>query len=61
MWGKTLLSTTVRRLGLLVVIVTQPLVFIFGVYFTGLFKDPTIYVGMIGRLVRGAMDLARPI
>ena len=33
----------------------------FGVSFTGLFKEPTIYVGMIGRLVRGAMDLARPI
>ena len=33
----------------------------FGVYFTGLFKDPTIYVGMIGRLGRGAVNLARPI
>ena len=33
----------------------------FCVYFIGLFKDPTISVGMIGRLVRGAMNLARPI
>ena len=33
----------------------------FGVYLTDLFKDPTISVGMIGRLVRGAMNLARPI
>mgnify|MGYP005844423635 CR=1 FL=1 len=26
-----------------------------------MFKDPTISIGMIGRLVRGAMNLARPI
>ena len=32
-----------------------------GVELAGLFKDPTISVGVIGRLVRGAMDLARPI
>ena len=26
-----------------------------------MFEDPTVSVGMIGRLVRGAMNLARPI
>ena len=26
-----------------------------------MFKDPTISVGMVGRLVRGAMNLARPV
>ena len=34
---------------------------VFGVELAGLFKDPTISVGMIGRLVRGAMNLARLI
>ena len=33
----------------------------FGVELAGLFKDPTVFVGMIGRLIRGAMNLARPI
>ena len=33
----------------------------FGVELVDLFQDPTISVGMIGRLIRGAMNLARPI
>ena len=33
----------------------------FGVELAGLFRDPTVYVGMIGRFIRGAVNLARPI
>ena len=33
----------------------------FGVDLAGLSEDPTVFVGMIGRLFRGAMNLARPI
>ena len=45
----------------IVVLARRPFPLMFGVELTGLFKDPTISIGMIGRLVRGAMDLARPI
>ena len=33
----------------------------FGVELAGLFKDPTVSVGVIGRFIGGAMNLARPI
>ena len=39
----------------------QPLVLVFSVYFAGLFKDPAVSVGMVGWLVRGAMNLARAL
>ena len=45
----------------IVVLAGRPFPLVFGVELAGLFKDPTISVGMIGRLVRGAMNLARPI
>ena len=61
LWGKTLLSIVVRRPGLLVVIAMQPLFLVFGILLAGLFKHPTVSVGVIGRFVGGAMNLARPI
>ena len=51
----------VRTLGLIVIVAVQPLVLVFGVYFAGLFKNPTISVGMIGLFVWGAMYLARMV
>ena len=33
----------------------------FGIELAGLFKDPTVSVGVIGRFIGGAMNLARPI
>ena len=33
----------------------------FGVELVGLFKDPKVSVGVIGRFIGGAMNLARPI
>ena len=39
----------------------QPLVLVFGVYFVGLFKYPVVSVGVVGWLVRGAMNLARAL
>ena len=47
--------------GLLVIVVVQPLVLIFGVYFVGMFKYPSVSVGVVGWLVRGAMNLARAL
>ena len=37
----------------------QPLVLVFGVYFAGLFKYPAVSIGVVGWIVRGAMNLAR--
>ena len=58
-WGEFLLSPRVRTPGLLVIIVVQPLVLVFGIYFTGLFEHPAISISVVCRLVRGAMNLAR--
>ena len=61
LWGKTLLSTIVRRPGLLVVIAMQPSVFMFGVELACLLEHPTIPVGVICWLFGGAMYLARAV
>ena len=55
---KFLLSPHVQTPGLLVIVAVQPLVLILGVYFVGLFKYPAVSVGVVGWLVRGAMNLA---
>ena len=34
---------------------------VFGIKLVYLLKDPTVSVGMIGRLIEGAVNLARPI
>ena len=47
--------------GLLVIIVVQPLVLVFGIYFAGLFEHPAVSIGVVGWLVRGAMTLARAL
>ena len=57
--GETLLSSTVQRSGLLLVVAVQPLVLVFVVYFESLFKYPAVSIGVVGWLVRGAMNLAR--
>ena len=49
--GGFLLAPHVRTPGLIVVVATQPLVLVFGVYFAGLFKDPAVSVGVVGWLV----------
>ena len=60
--GEFLLSPCVRRVRFFVVFLDERLFpLMFGVKLTGMFNDPTISIGMIGRLVRGAMNLARPI
>ena len=60
--GNFLLSPCVRWARLFIVVLARrPFPLVSGVQLTGLFKDPTISVGMIGRLVRGAMNLARTI
>ena len=58
---KFLLSPRVRTPGLLVIIVVQPLVLVFGIYFTGLFEHPAISVSVVCWLIRGAVNLARVI
>ena len=56
--GKLLLPPCVRWTGLLVIVLTlRPLLFVLGIYLAGLFKNPTISVGMIGWFIRGAVDL----
>ena len=47
--------------GFFVIVVVQPIVLIFGVYFADLFKDPAVSVGVVGWLVWGAMNLARAL
>ena len=37
----------------------QPLVLVFGIYFAGLFEHPAVSIGVVGWLVRGAMNLAQ--
>ena len=53
--------THVQTPGLIVIIAVQPLVLVFGVYFVGLFEYPAVSVGVVGWLVRGAMNLARAL
>ena len=57
--GAFLLSPRVRTSGLLIIVVVQPLVLVFVVYFAGLFEHPTVSVSVVGWLIRGAMNLAR--
>ena len=59
--GEFLLSPCVRTPGLLVIVVVQPLVLVFGIYFAGLFEYPAVSVGVVGWLVWGAMNLARAL
>ena len=59
--GGFLLSPCVRMPGLLIIVAVQPLVLVFGVYFDGMFKYPAVSVGVVGWLVRGAMNLARAL
>ena len=55
------MSPRVRTPGLLVIVIVRPLVLVFGVYFAGLFEYPAVSVGVVGWLVRGAMNLARAL
>ena len=45
----------------IVVLARRPFPLLFSVELASLFKDPTISVGVIGRIIGGAMNLARPI
>ena len=47
--------------GFFVIVVVQPIVLIFGVYFAGLFEHPAVSIGMAGWLVRGAMNFAQAL
>ena len=59
--GGFLLSPRVRTPGLLIIVAVQPLVLVFRVYFAGQFKCPAVSIGVVGWLVRGAMNLARAL
>ena len=59
--GELLLSPHVRTPGLLVIVAVQPLVLVFRIYFAGLFKYPAVSIGVVGWLIRGAMNLARTV
>ena len=61
LWGKALLSSVVRRPGLLLIIAVQPLVSVFGTYLACLLEHPTIPVGVIGWPFGGAMYLAQAV
>src|SRR3990170_3527745 len=53
-----LLSSCVRWAGLLVIVLAlRPLILVFGIQLVGLFKNPTVSVGMIGWFIWGAVDL----
>ena len=52
-----LLSSCVRRLGLLVIIAMQPLFLVFGIQLAGLFKHLAFSVGVVGWFIGGAVNL----
>ena len=49
--GGFLLSPCVQPSGLPVIVVVEPIVLVFGVYFAGLFEYPTVSIGVVGWLV----------
>ena len=55
------MTPRIRTPGLFVIVAVQPLVLIFGIYLASLFEHPTIYVSVVGWLIRGAVNLARAI
>ena len=56
--GELLLSPCVQWTGLLVIVLTwRLLISVLRMELTGLFKDPTTSVGMIGGFIGGAVDL----
>ena len=58
---KFLLSSCVRRPGLLVVVAMQPLFLVFGIQLAGLFKHPSFFVGVVCWFIGGAVNLTRAI
>ena len=58
---KLLLTPGVWLTGLISIFTWRPLSPVFSIYLTGLFKDPTIPVGVVGRLIGCAMNLAGPL
>ena len=58
---KFLLSSYVRRSGLLLVVAMQPLFIAFGIQLAGLLEHPAFSVGVIGWLIGGAVNLTRAI
>ena len=58
---KFLLSSCVRRPGLLVVITMQPLFLVLGIQLASLFEHPTFSIGVVGWFIGGAVNLTRAI
>ena len=59
--GGFLLSPRIRTPGLIIIVAVQPLILVFGVYLAGLFEHPAVSIGVVGWLVRGAMNLAQAL
>ena len=60
-WGEISSVPRVQTPGLFVIVVVQPLVLVFGVYFAGLFQHPAVPIGVVGWFVWCAMNLARAL
>ena len=58
---KFLLSSCVRRAGLVLVVAMQPLFLVFDIQLVGLFEHPSFSVGVVGWFIGGAVNLARAI
>ena len=58
---KFLLSSCVRRPGLLLVVATRPLFLVFGIQLAGLFEHPAFPVSVVGWFIVGAVNLTRVI
>ena len=54
---KFLLSSCVRRPGLLLVATMQPLFLVFGIQLAGLFEHPAFSFSVVGWFIGGVMDL----
>ena len=55
------MSPRVRTPGLFIIVAVQPLILVFDVYFAGLFEHPTVPIGVVSWLFRGAMYLAQAV
>ena len=59
--GKLFLTLDGRLIGLIIVLAWRSLPLVLGIRLDGLFKNPTISIGVVIRLVGGAMNMTGPL
>ena len=61
LWREFLLSATDRTTGFILILAAWALALVLGSELVGLFEDPIVMVGVVGRLLLSVVDLARPL